>query len=434
MIPRTGTVASGLGFTFKSVRRIGQTTRVLAGTGVGWLRGDRPPTPELTRRTFEQLGATYIKLGQFIASSPSIFPEEWVEEFQRCLDRTEPVPFAPIKQAVEEDLGGPVEQFFAWLDPEPLASASIAQVHAARLHDGSDVVVKVVKPGVRNTLLTDLAVVKAAAHTLEFAVPGLKRASLSAVVEEIRASMIEECDLLSEAENIEQYRRFLEDHGHHHVVVPKVHPHVSGSRVLTMERFYGAPLTDLEAIRRNAPDPEATLIDALNVWFASLLQCRFFHADLHAGNLLVLTDGRVGFIDFGIVGRIRQATWTALTSLGASVPMGDYPAMAEALATMGATRDDVDTAALAKDLEELVERIENFEPDPASATVPAEDVSVNHLLMDIIGVGDRHGIRFPREFTLLVKQLLYFDRYIRLLSPGLDLFGDARLHALPSLE
>ncbi|MGB1221612.1 MAG: AarF/UbiB family protein, partial [Alcanivoracaceae bacterium] len=127
---------SGLGLALTSARgglRVLQTLSVLARTGVDWLSGDRPPVPRLLRETFEELGTTYIKLGQFIASSPSIFPDGYVEEFQKCLDRTPPLAFHYIRRTVEEELGQPMEALYSWVDPQPLASASIAQVHAARL-------------------------------------------------------------------------------------------------------------------------------------------------------------------------------------------------------------------------------------------------------------------------------------------------------------
>ena len=242
--------------------------------------------------------------------------------------------------------------------------------------------------------------------------------------------MLEECDFRKEADNLREFREFLDRTGNTIAVAPRVYDAWSTRRVLVMERLYGAPLTDLDSLRRMTPDPEAALLNALNTWYASLMECREFHADLHAGNLLVLEDGRVGFIDFGIVGRIRESTWKALFSLAESVPRADWSATAEALATMGATRDQVDTAALSRDLAKLADRLDHMDAQPVP--VGGEDRELNGLLMDLVAAGRRHGIRFPREFTLLVKQFLYFDRYVRLLSPGLELVSEARLGALAS--
>ena len=162
---------SKLSAGIKGALRIGQTMRVLAQTGMEWVMGDRPPAPKLLRQTFERLGTTYIKLGQFIASSPSIFPDDYVEEFQLCLDKTTPVPFYTMKRVLEKELGKSLETVFAEFDPVPLASASIAQVYAAKLVSGEDVVVKVQKPGVENILLTDLNFLYVGARVLGW-IPG----------------------------------------------------------------------------------------------------------------------------------------------------------------------------------------------------------------------------------------------------------------------
>jgi predicted unusual protein kinase regulating ubiquinone biosynthesis (AarF/ABC1/UbiB family) len=425
-----------LGLTMKGAMRLGQTGRVLAGTGVSWLLGDRPPPPRLVRRTFERLGATYVKLGQFVASSPSMFPEEWVTEFQHCLDQTTPLPWRTIRRALKEELGSKLETEFSWVDPEPLAAASIAQVHAARLKTGEDVVLKVRKPGVQKVIVTDLNLLHLLARVAERVTPGAAHASLAAIVEEIQGSMMEECDFIKEAANIEAFREYLDDTLNIRAVAPRVYPQLSTARVLTMERFFGVPLTDAEGLRRCTDDPEELLLNALNTWFGSLMHCRTFHADLHAGNLMALRDGRIGFIDFGIVGRIREETWKAMFALADGLPKGDFKAVAEGLATMGATREGVDTARLAGDLEALFRKLDLAPPVVGEGygqpvyDEPPEDEDLNRALMDLVAVGRRHGIRFPREFTLLVKQFLYFDRYIRMLAPDLALFGDSRVNAL----
>jgi predicted unusual protein kinase regulating ubiquinone biosynthesis (AarF/ABC1/UbiB family) len=411
--------------------RLGHTGRVLAGTGIDWLRGDRPAAPRLLRRTFERLGATYVKLGQFIASSPSIFPPEYVEEFQLCLDRTTPLPWSTIRRTLRQDLGRRLETEFAWIDPEPLASASIAQVHAGRLASGEDVVLKVRKPGVQRVIVTDLNLLHVIARITEKITPGAAHASLAAIVEEIQTSMMRECDFLSEAANIEAFRSYLHETGNTTAVAPWVRHELTTSRVLVMERLWGVPLTDPQALAECTDDPEGLLVAALDTWFGSLMNCRTFHADLHAGNLLALRDGRAGFIDFGIVGAIREETWRALFALADALPRGDFRAVAEALADMGATRENVDVERLAADLEELLERLELTPVSPGDEPAPPEDDELNRALLDLVAVGRRHGIRFPREFTLLVKQFLYFDRYIRMLAPDLSVFTDSRLGSLP---
>lgn len=442
-------IKSGVESTVKGAVRVGQTTGTLAKQGFGWLLGDRAPVPALLRQTFEELGATYIKLGQFIASSPSLFPPEYVEEFQKCLDRTDPLPFKTIEGILKKELGADLQQIFQEIDEKPLASASIAQVHAARLRTGEDVVIKVQKPGVADVLLTDLNFLYVQAKLLEFFAPGFARTSLSGIVTDIQKTMLEECDFLNEARNIREFRDFLESSGlTDQATAPRVYDRYTTLKVLTMERFHGVPLTDLQSIRKYTAHPERTLIAALNTWFASLMGCETFHADVHAGNLMVLTDGRVGFIDFGIVGRIRKETWLSMNGLMQSMATKDFPLMARSLAGIGATADaaEIDFDQFARDLENLFNSLEQIDlplPDPnhperfRPGATPFEtnpfagqEQQMNRLLIDIVELGERHGIRFPREFALLMKQFLYFDRYVQILAPGMDMFGDSRLKRL----
>lgn len=415
--------------TLKSGLRIGQTAKVLTIAGVGWLRGERPPTPKLMRQTFEKLGSTYIKLGQFIASSPSLFPDDYVREFQGCLDQVEALPFKYIRKTVESELGKPLEDVYEWVDQQPLASASIAQVHAARLITGEDVVIKVQKPGVQTVLLTDFNFLFVSAKLMEFFVPAVKRASLSEIIQEIQTTMLEECDFLKEANNIDEFRQFLADTHNTAATAPKVYHSQTSTKVLTMERFYGVPLTDLDSIRQYSSNPEMTLVTALNTWFSSLMQCQFFHADLHAGNLMVLTDGRIGFIDFGIVGRIKKGTWEALVSFMEAQMTQDYRTMANAMATIGVCDSGVNLDRLAVDLQNLIETANKIDPN-AMLDPFVSEAEVNDLMLSMIDVGKTHGIKFPREFALLLKQFLYFDRYIQILAPDMSLFDDERIHAL----
>lgn len=413
----------------KGALRVGQTAGTLAETGLGWLFGNRPPAPALLRRTFERLGATYIKLGQFIASSPSLFPPEYVEEFQLCLDQTEPLPYSTIEAIIKSELGRPLAEVYQNIESQPLASASIAQVHAATLLSGESVVIKVQKPGVRDVLLTDLNFIYVAARVLEFLAPELSRASLSAIVEEIQKTMIEECDFLKEANNIRLFDEFLQRTQNQAAIVPRVYPKASTEKILTMERFYGVPLTDLESIKKYTKDPQKTLITAMNTWFASLMMCEVFHADVHAGNLMVLEDGRIGFIDFGIVGRISPKTWQSMAELMEGFATNDSAKTATAIVAVGITKQDVDVPALSADLDALFKRMHKLDAEDIARGKIDED-EIGRLMLDIVAVGERAGIRFPREFALLLKQFLYFDRYSRILAPDINVYADGRLQML----
>lgn len=400
-------------------------------------------TPLYMRKLFERLGATYIKLGQFVASAPTLFPPEYVKEFQNCFDRAPAVPFEEIQAILREELGRPIDSVYEYVDPTPLASASVAQVHGARLRGSQeDVVIKVLKPGIEDILVVDLNFVYVVARILEFLNPELSRASLVGIVKDIRESMLEEVDFKKEAENIESFRMYLEAMGlMRQATAPKVYHQCSSRRVLTMQRLYGVPLTDLDSISSLVSSPEASLITALNVWFGSLLACETFHADVHAGNLWLLRDGRIGFLDFGIVGRISPKTWEAMEIFLASISTQQYDSMALALIEMGATSEDVDSKAFARDLEKIFSSIQDLDTEivvatargtrtnsaAVSANLLVDERQMNALFLDVVRVSESYGLRFPREFALLMKQLLYFDRYTRLLAPNLNMLQDQRI-------
>jgi len=394
---------------------------------------------KVLRTMFERLGATYIKLGQFIASSPTVFPPDYVREFQRCLDNSITVSFAEIRDIIQKDLGRPLSQVFAYVDPVPLASASIAQVHAATLLTGEDVVVKVQKPGIEDVLSTDLGFVYIAARILGFVNPDLNtRGSLSDIVSDLRISMLGELDFTAELDNLEVFRAFLVDNGLDSVAVaPKPYKEFSSKKVLTMERLRGVAMVDLEGIRKYAADPEATLVAALNVWSLSVQRCDFFHADLHAGNLLVLEDGRVGFLDFGIVGRLPPKVSTGVDMLNVALAVGDAKGMARALISMGATVGKVDEDSFAADIEKLLSRLGRATGPVAAGSATAsgasssvDEAQIQDIVLDIAQVAGNNGLKLPREFGLLIKQALYFDRYTKLLAPELDMMSDSRIARL----
>ena len=413
-----------------------------------------PPKPEeLLRQLFEALGSTYIKLGQFIASSPTLFPDEYVSEFQKCFDRTPAVPFTIIREIIADELGKPVEDIFEKVDPVPLASASVAQVHAAVLKGSKkNVVIKVLKPGVTETLNADLSFIYVASRLLTFLNPELSRLSMVDIVGDIRASIMDEVDFTKEAQNILAFQNYLDKAEIYDAITPYVYLGESSTKVLTLERLYGSPLTDLNAIRNitgidttgaDVDDyAERILIAALNTWFGSVLACESFHADVHAGNLLITREGRVAFIDFGIVGRISPAVWGAVQIFFQATATRDYTLMAKSLVQMGAAETNVDTAVFADDLRSMYESLDRLDPDiivsetgdgnSIAATLAVDQRVVSQLLVDVVQVGEKNGVKFPREFGLLLKQILYFDRYVRLLAPEIEVVSDERVAFMES--
>lgn len=358
------------------------------------------------RATFEQLGGAYIKFGQFIASTPSMFPRRLCDEFQNCLDDVQVLPFNVIERILQRELPQPISECFAEIDPQPLGSASIAQVHAARLHCGTPVVIKVQKPGVEIALRTDLQCVKWVARIAGLFFPLVRRASIPAIATDMRQTFIDECNFLLEAERINEFRQFLEQKSVKIVMAPRVYEQWTTPSVLVMEQINGSPLKHPEQLRNDLVDPLMSLKMAMNVWLMSLTECDFFHADIHGGNLLLLKDGRIGFIDFGIVGSIDPSSWDSVMALVESLSRFDARATAAALSDLDATSKDVEIDILTKELNQV------FQQALRNQAIGSDEYSTQ-LMAEFSKVCLCHDIHLPRQHFLLLRQYLCFDRYLR---------------------
>lgn len=408
-----------------NVNRISKTLFVFSKKGINLLSNQKIPPAKLLREAFEELGTTYIKLGQFIASTPSLFSEEYVEEFQKCLDQTDPISFEIIKQVLLEEFKKPLDKIFKEINPIPLASASIAQVHEAILFNDHKVVLKIQKPNVREIIQTDMNFVHLASLILEFLIPEFKRLSLSEIIEDLYKSMLKECDFILEAKHTKDFKNFLESMNIKDITVPKIYDEYTTSKVITMERLYGIPLRNPEQIKK-IKNPSETILKALQVWFLSLIHFDFFHADVHAGNLMLLEDGRIAFIDFGIVGKIQPRTWQGLQKIILAMESNpiDYMVMAEGLIQSGiASKEHINISKFAEDLRKSFKALEEIE-DSFFFEEQFDEQEINKKLLTILNVAKENGIRFPREFGLLLKQFLYFDKYIRTLAPDIKMMDE----------
>jgi predicted unusual protein kinase regulating ubiquinone biosynthesis (AarF/ABC1/UbiB family) len=409
-----------LGGALEVIQRFLVTLGVVLRRSWQWLRrfvaGERGHAPELVRAAFEDLGPTYIKLGQIIASSHGLFPAAYCSEFQKCLDRVRPFPFAEVERIVAAEVG---RQHYRELDPTPLASASIAQVHAARLLDGSEVVIKIQRPGIERRVEADVKILGIWAWAVSL-IPTVELANPVGIVEDFRATIREELDFRLEAANMDEFNSIMAELHHTDVRAPTVHHDLTTRRVITMSRLHGVRVDDVDEVRKRTTDPEDRLILGLRAWFQCLIFHGFFHGDVHAGNLMLLDDAGLGFLDFGIIGRFAPRTRRLITDYIVAFATGDYAALARVLLSMDAVAQGVDLAAMAKDLERA------YAP---MLKLSFGDIKYGDILPGIMRVSVKHRMRLPREFVLVTKQMLYFDRYAKLLAPRLNIFSDPRLVA-----
>lgn len=410
------------GIGMAELRRAGATGRVLGRHGWRILRSRK--APDLTRRAavaareaFIELGPTYVKLAQVIGSSPGLFPEVLSDELRLLLDQVPPAPYQAIAQVIREDLGAAPLELYDEFDPEPLASASVAQVHAARLRSGEPVVVKVQRPAIVERIRSDLRIMRLVARLLERSSPQGRMANPVAVIEDYATTLSEELNFVLEARSMEAFEANLRRFGDNQTIrVPAVHWPLTTPRVLTMERVWGYKLDDLPSLTAAGFDLPATLKRGVRAWMEGAFEHGLFHGDVHAGNLLVDTEGRGVFLDFGIMGRLDPKVRRIMRrGVPALIAFGNFKEVAIALYRLGAAPAAADldeaAAAVAEVLGPLREK-------------PLSEISYGDLLADIVRVGLRFEIRLPRELVLIMKQFIYFERYAKLMAPEWNIMAD----------
>jgi aarF domain-containing kinase len=374
------------------------------------LVGRHYTTARAVRLAFEDLGPAYIKLGQMIASSPTAFPKETTEEFARCLDNVRPVAVRRVWSVLERELGKPPREVFATIDETPLASASVAQVHAATLPSGDAVVVKVQRPGVRRRIEQDLALMSVVSAIVATFSEFMRRANLRGIVADFRRTIREELDFELEADNIEEFGALLEREGLTALAhVPLVYRDLSTKRVLVMERLRGCRIDDKPGVDQRVRDVVEMMRATSQVFWSCVLLGGFFHGDVHAGNIIVLDDGRLGYIDFGIFGRFSDDHRAALADWVGALVSGNGEQIARSLRATGGVGPDVDWDAFVRDCTEAFL--------PMRALTVDKPEMLEAFYPKLIAMAQRHDMRLPQEFVLILKQLTYFGRYVMIHAP-----------------
>ncbi len=367
------------------------------------------------RLAFERLGPAYIKLGQIVSSGQGIFPDELVEEFKRCRDQVPPEPFDAVRAVVEEDLGRKLEDVFSSFDRECLAAASIAQVHAATLRTGEEVVVKVQRPQVARLVRRDIEAMAWIAPFLVGRIPVAALANPPALVELFAETIVEELDFRLEAENMLDIARILRHGEQTVIVVPRPHPTLVTRRVLVMERLRGFKYDDVEGMRAAGIDTEAVLRSMLICFLEGAMIYGVFHGDLHGGNLFVMPDGRVALFDYGMTGRMNDTQRLAFLRMMMTGAVNDVPGQIEAFRDLGALPADVDVRGLIKDL-----KIDQPVRDPTKMSGEELVGEIREILKALLS----RGAKLPKHLMLYVKNMIFIDGAIVRLAPDIDLLAE----------
>ena len=376
--------------------------------------------PERLRMMFEDLGPTFIKLGQVLACRPDMLPLEYSREFLKLTDSVSAFPSAEAKKVVEEDLKAPINALFSSFDDIPVAAASIAQVHRATLLDGSEVMVKIQRPNIFRIIERDISIMRWLAQLIETQVPELRPYNVPGIVEEFARTIKRELDFFIEASNAVQLRKNFEHSTVLHV--PRVYTEISGRRVLVLEEVKGIRIDDIERLDKEGYNRKNIAQKGGAAFFKMMLQDGFFHADPHPGNMFVLSDGKLGLVDFGIMGRVTEENRAHFATIFLALANHDYDALVRQYVDMGFLSDEsVNVEIFQQEMkEDLVEFLEPY------YIMQAKQIDFGAYIDRITRILLRHRLKLPSNMYLMDKALITLEGILKQIDPEFNYFESAK--------
>lgn len=412
---------------YQNFRRLQKILQVFAKYGFGQIldslsfkiSGKKAKAPRRNpavrlRLALEELGPTFIKIGQVLSTRADLLPKSYLQELKILQDRVSPLPFSAIKKVVEDEFDQSLSKVFTYFDERPIASASLAQVHKAKLAGNAFrngyVAVKVQRPRVRELVQTDLEIIANLAHLAEQRMPQLRLHRIGEKVEEIRNILTKELNFLNEAGNIVRFNRNFENDPD--VLIPKVHWEYSTTRVLTTEHIDGIKIVDLEGLKQAGIDPRAVARKGADLILRQIFEHGFFHGDPHPGNIFVLPDGRIAPVDFGMVGTLDERTIDLLADLLVGVIRNNSEEVVRTLEELGALDEEVDSRALREDVSQFIQTYSSF---------PLGSLNYKTLMEEAFEISRRHHVKLPTNLVLLAKALGTAEGIGRTLDPDFDI-------------
>ncbi len=364
------------------------------------------PSPERIRMAFEELGPSFIKLGQLLSTRADIFPPEYIEEFRKLQDQVPPEPFPAIKAIIETTLKRPLYDIFQEFDPQSIAAASVAQVHAAKLYTGEKVAVKVVRPGIDKMIQDDIRLMYYLAEKIENHFELGKILGAVNLVKEFERTIFKELDMSIEAGNIEKFRKNFKEI--EEIYIAEVNWEFNSKSVLVMEFIEGIKMDQVATLIEHQIDPKEIAMIGLRSLSRQLMEFGFFHADPHPGNTLVMVDGRVSLVDFGIMGYLDEAMMLQIANVFLGYAEHDYDLIMEALLDAGLINEEtMDLAAFKRDLRQMSEPFYGRS---------LQTISVKDVYDEVMELVMRYQIRFPRDLLLLFKTFVQTESLGKILG------------------
>ncbi|MBN1837143.1 MAG: hypothetical protein JW820_14905 [Spirochaetales bacterium] len=370
------------------------------------------------RRALEELGPTFIKLGQILSSRRDLLPEGLVRELSKLQDEVPPFPFPLVRKIIEEETGRPAAEVFPGLEPRPEASASIAQVHRARLEDGSQVAVKVRRPDIQEQIEVDIQILERVADLAERTLPAARLFNPRRVVQEFKRQIGRELDLSVELLNIEKFRALMRDRSD--LYVPCTYDQTSSEAVLVMEYVQGRRLGDILDDPGSVEDPGRIPSSLADLALEQIFGLGFFHADPHAGNIRVLEDGRICYLDFGIVGFLSEGQRELLNRLLYGISKGNARLLSRTLLQLTTPLQSIDPRALEIRVDELLETY---------LDLPLRHLDLSGIFTDLIDLVVSFRLQLPQNVNLMIKTLVLLEGIGRALDPGFMMIDRIRPYA-----
>lgn len=399
------------------VRRLG-LAGVLerAGKAVHWKQATELAQLEpaaRVRRAMEEMGPTFVKLGQILATRVDLLPPEWIAEFEKLQDRAPSISYALVRQQLIEDFGAAPEDLFAEVDPQPIAAASMAQVHRAKLFDGTEVIIKVRRPGIRPIIEADLRMLARLAAITESELPDMRRYKPKELIRQFTLSMRAEMDLATECRNAERIAHNFADQDE--IVVPAVYWEWVGERVNVQAYVDGIPGRDLAAVDAAGLDRKLLARHGSRAVLKMMMEDGFFHADPHPGNVYYLAENRLAFIDFGMVGRLPEHRRHQVVNLLHGLAEQNAVMVVDVLLDWAGDAD-VDTDALTNEIAAFVDQYHG---------VPLKDLRLGKMLADLTTLLRDHSLSLPPDLALLIKAFITLEGMGRQLDPDFDMVAEA---------
>ena len=400
-----------------AVRRLGLSSALeQAGKILHWKDAEqfaRMEPPQRVCQALQDLGPTFVKLGQVLSTRVDLFSPEWISEFEKLQDQVPPVPFEELRTQLDEDLGAPVETVFPYLETQALAAASIAQAHRAQLTDGTDVILKIRRPGIRPIIEADLRLLAHFAEIMEQEIEETRRFHPRKLVRQFSRSLRRELDLAAECRNAERISRSFKDDPD--IKVPKVYWPWISERLNVQEYIDGIPGSDLKAMDEAGLDRKLLAKRGANAVLKMVLEDGFFHADPHPGNVFYLPEARIVFIDFGMVGRLSEERRYQVLDLIYGMVERKVQVVVDVLFNW-TSNSRINTETLANEVDAFINQYHG---------VPLKQLSLTGMLSDLMALLREHQLNLPPDLALLVKALITLEGMGRQLDPDFDLTSEA---------